>query len=80
MQFHDVLHGFQSVRGMGTASLKAKFLQQLMKMSDEVLYKVFLELRKAYDALVRERCMDILVGYGVIPQKEKISQQYWYHF
>ena len=32
VQFHDVLHGFQSGWGTGTASLEAKILQQLTTM------------------------------------------------
>ena len=41
-------------------------------MTEEVLYEVFLDLRKAYDEIYRERCMDILVGYGVGPLMERI--------
>ena len=31
--FHDALHGFQVVRGMGTAFLKDNIFQHLMVMS-----------------------------------------------
>ena len=48
---------------MGTSSLEAKMLQQLTSMKEEVLYKVFLDLKKVYDALGREHFMDILVSY-----------------
>ena len=54
---HDKLHGFRVGRGMGTASLKAKMLQQLTVMREEVLYEVFLDLKRAYDTLDQERCM-----------------------
>ena len=64
---------------MGTTSLKAKFLQHLMARREEILYEVFLDLRKAYAALDRERCMEILVGYGVGPRIERIIRNYWYH-
>ena len=64
VQFNDVLHGLQTGLGMGTFSLEAKFLQQLTETREEVLYEVSLELRKAYDALERERCLEIMVGYG----------------
>ena len=46
VQFHDVLHGFRVSWGAGTASLEANLLQQLMVMMVEVLYEVFLDLRK----------------------------------
>ena len=80
VQFHDVLHGFQESRGTGAASLKAKLLQQLTEIREEVLYEVFLDLRKSYDPLNRERCMEILVVYGVSTQTEIILQHYWYQF
>ena len=51
--FHDILHGFRAGRGTGTATLEAKLLQQLAAMREEVLYVIFLDLTKAYDALVR---------------------------
>ena len=57
---HDVLHGFRAGRGTGTAPLEAKLLQQLAAMREEVLYVIFLDLTKAYDALDRSRCLDIL--------------------
>ena len=42
---------------MGTASLEFKLLQKLMEMREEVLYGLFIDLRKEYDALDMERCM-----------------------
>ena len=58
--YHDLLHGFRVGRGTGTATLKAKLLQQLAAMREEVLYVIFLDLHKAYDALDRSRCLEIL--------------------
>ena len=49
---------------MGTVTLNAKLLQQLIAMRDTVLRSIFLDLRKAYDDLDRDRCLDILAGYG----------------
>ena len=54
---HNILHGFRAGRGMGTASLEAKMLQQLVAMRQEVLYAIFLDLHKVYDALDRYRCL-----------------------
>ena len=34
-------------------------------MREEVLYVIFLDLTKAYDALDRSRILEILKGYGV---------------
>ena len=79
VQFHDVMHGFLSDRGTGTASPESKLLHHMMEISEDVLYEVFLNPLKAYDALVREQCMDILVGYGVGPRMESILWHYWDH-
>ena len=48
--FHNVLHGFRVGRGTGTTTLEAKLLQQLAAMREEVLYVIFLDLTKVYDA------------------------------
>ena len=53
--YHDALHGFRAGRVTGTATLEAKLLQQLAAMREEVLYMIFLDLTKAYDALDRSR-------------------------
>ena len=75
--YHDGLHGFQASRGTGTATLEAKLLQQIAAMREEVLYVIFLELPKAYDALDRSRCLDILEGYGVGPSARRLLKTYW---
>ena len=65
--FHEFLHGFRAGRGTGTATLEAKLLCQLAALREEVLYVIFLDLHKAYDALDRSRCLEILEGYGMFP-------------
>ena len=40
---------------MGTETLEAKLLQQLVALREEVLYVIFLGLHKSYDALDRSR-------------------------
>ena len=79
VQFNDVLHGFREGQGTGTASLEAKLLQKLMTMREEVVYEVFLIICKSYDALNRDWCLEILMGYGVSPQIKKIIRHYWNH-
>ena len=46
-------------------------------MREEVLYVIFLDLHKAYDALDMSRCLEILEGYGVGPQSRRLLQIYW---
>jgi hypothetical protein len=65
LPLHEVLHGCQSRRGMGTAILEAKLVQQLAHLEQEPFYGVFLDLKKAFNAMDRERCLLILEGYGV---------------
>ena len=65
--FHDLLHGFQAGHITGTATLKAKLLQQLSALRKEIMYVIFLYLHKAYDALDKSRCLEILEEYGVSP-------------
>ena len=41
-------------------------------MREEVLYVIFLDLTKAYDALDRSRFLEILEGYGVGPSARSL--------
>ena len=44
--FHNVLHGFRAGSRTGNAILEVKLLHQLVAMSKEVLYVIFLDLSK----------------------------------
>ncbi len=48
---HDSLHGCCSKRGTGTAIIKVKLAQQLSYLELRPFYNVFLDLRKAFDAM-----------------------------
>ena len=56
-------HGFIKGRGMGIAMIMAK-LAHLAYIEQETLSSTFGYLKKAYDAMDRERCLEILKGYG----------------
>ena len=77
VQFHDCLHGFLSGRGTGTATIEAKLAQQLAYIEQEALYGIFIDLRKAYDAMDRERCLEILAAYGVGPKMCRLIKHFW---
>ena len=52
-------------RVTGTATLDAKLIQPLAVMREAILHTIFLNPKKAYDTLDRDRRLDILAGYGV---------------
>ena len=56
----DTLHGLRAGRGTGTASLKAKLLQQLAAIREEFIYEIFIDLHQVYNELDQEICLEIL--------------------
>ena len=39
---------------------------------------IFLDLHKAYNALDRFRCLEILEGYGIRPRARNLLKHYWH--
>ena len=76
---HDALRGFIEGRGMGmeTATLKAKLDQQLAGLAHDPLFQVFLDVRKAYDSLDQERCLELLRGYRMGANLDRLLDNYW---
>jgi len=77
IELADELHGFRQGRGTGTAIMEAKLLSQLQCRSDEPLYMIFLDLKKAYDTLDRKQAMRILEAYGVGCNLRRIISKIW---
>ena len=46
-------------------------------MREDILYMIFLDLHKSYDALYRDRCLDILEGCKVGPWASRILRTGW---
>ena len=63
-----MLYSFRARRRMGNASLDADLLQQTTATKEVVLRNIFQDLQKAYKALRRDRCLNIMVGYCVGPR------------
>ncbi|KAL7548851.1 hypothetical protein ACHAWF_012112, partial [Thalassiosira exigua] len=51
VDLHDCLHGYRKARGTGTGILEAKLAQQLAYLEQCPLYGIFIDLRKAFDAM-----------------------------
>ena len=46
-------------------------------MRETVLYDIFMDLQKAYDALERDRCLEIIAAYWVCPRSLRLLWTYW---
>ena len=67
VQFHNVLQGFCTGRGIGTAIMDLRLTQELANVYHDPIFLVFLDLRKLYDNLDRGRLLQTLEGYGAGP-------------
>jgi hypothetical protein len=74
---HNSLHGCRNKRGTRTARIEAKLAQQLAHLEQAPFYGVFLDLKKAFNSMDRERCLLILEGYGVGPRMIRLIRNFW---
>jgi hypothetical protein len=77
IKFHDCLHGGLPGRGMGTATIEAKLAQSLAWRGQCPLYRIYVDLKKAYNALDREQTLNILAAYGVGPKMLRLQKHFW---
>ena len=75
--YHNSLHGFWAGCCTGTANLEVKLIQKVVDWREAVLHEIFLDLHKAYDALDRSRCLDILEGCGMGNRSLRLLCRYW---
>ena len=59
---YDALYGFRAGSGTGTATLEGKLAHQFSGIAHELLFQVFLYVRKAYNSLDRGWGMEIMRG------------------
>jgi hypothetical protein len=57
--------------------IEVKLAQQLSYLKLKPFYGVFLDFRKAFDSMDRERCIMILEGYGAGPRIIWLIRGYW---
>ncbi len=77
INLHDSLHGYRNNRGTETTIIEAKLAQQLSYLELKPFYRVFLDLRKAFDAMDREQCIMVLEGYGAGPRMIRSIRGFW---
>ena len=64
-------------RGIDTVTTEVKLTQQLANMDQVTWYGICIDLKKAYKAMDRDRCIEILEGYQVGPKMRKLIQFFW---
>ena len=74
---HNALHGFIQGRGTGKATMGANLAKKLAGIVHEPLFQGFIDVRKAYNSLDIGRCMEIIRGYGLGPNPQRLLQRYW---
>ena len=77
IKFHDSLHGGLTKRGTGTTTIEAKLHQTLAVRDQCPFYQIYLDLKKAYDALDREQTLNILAAYGAGPRMLALQKHFW---
>ncbi len=77
INLHDSLHGCLAGRGTGMGIIEGKLAQQLAHLEQRPFFGVFLDLKKAFDAMDRDRCLAILALHGVGPQLIRLIRSFW---
>ncbi len=77
IKLHDSLHGCLAGRGTRTGIIEAKLAQQLAHLEQRPFFGVFIDLKKAFDAMDRGRCLAILALHGVGPLMLRLIRNFW---
>jgi hypothetical protein len=73
----DSLHGCLSGQGTRTGIIKAKLAQQLAHLEQAPFFGVFIDLKKAFDAMDWGQCLTILALHGVGPNMLRLIRNFW---
>jgi hypothetical protein len=74
---HDSLHGCCSGQGVGTAVIDVKLTQQLDHIEQAPFNGVFVDLKKAFDAMDWEQCLLILERHGMGSNMCRLIHHFW---
>ncbi len=74
---HNCLHGCLALQGTGTGIIEAKLAQQFAHLEQTPFFGVFIDLRKAFDAMNCGRCLEILVLHSVGPKVICLICNFW---
>ena len=77
VELNKSLLGFRKGRVTGTDTPEANLEQQLVGLSHEPLFQFFLDVRKTFNSLDWERCMELLRGYGMGKNLTRLLSHYW---
>ncbi len=74
---HNSLHGCLASQGTGTGIIEAKLAQQLAHLEQTPFFGIFIDLRKAFDAMDCGCCLEILALHGVGPKMLRLIRNFW---
>ena len=77
INFCEEVHGFRRKRGCHTAIGETKLKMQIAACQSDTLYQIYLDLRKAYDSIARNRVLKLLEKYGVGPNIRNYIHDIW---
>ena len=77
IMFHDIFHGFYLGIETGTSIMELNLTQDLVRVDQDPLFFVLLNLRKSYDNLSWGRLLNTLEGYGAGSKMRDILVEFW---
>ena len=77
LELHDSLHRGLKRKGTGMAIMEMKLAQGLAQLKHMPMWATFINLRKAFDAMDRERLLEILEDRGVGPNMRRLITVFW---
>ena len=77
LELHKSLHGGLKSKGTGTAIMEMKLAQGLAQLGQMPMWATFIDLWKAFDAMARERLLEILEDRGVGPNLLPLIRVFW---